>query len=138
VENNTESLEITNAEGFMASKKVLLVDDSVAVRRAVALMLAGSGLACLEAGDGAQALEVLGKEHVDAVLTDLNMPVMNGYQFIEALRKIEAYRFTPVLVLTTECREDVASTLKRSGVTGVLQKPIEKESLIKALRRSGI
>lgn len=122
----------------MTGKTVLLVDDSMAVRRAVALMLTGSGLNCVEAADGAQALEVIGANHVDVVLTDLNMPVMNGYQFIEKLRQTDEHRFTPVLVLTTECREEVASTLKRAGVTGVLQKPIEQESLLKALRRSGV
>ncbi len=122
----------------MSGKTVLLVDDSTAVRKAVALMLTSSGFDCVEAADGSQALEIISAKHVDVVLTDLNMPVMNGYQFIDALRQTEAHRFTPVLVLTTECRDEVASTLKRSGVTGVLQKPIEQESLLKALRRSGV
>lgn len=122
----------------MQHKTVLLVDDSVAVRRAVCLMLAGTGARCIEAGDGQQALDALATDDVDVVVTDLNMPVMNGYQFIEKLRQMNKYRFTPVLVLTTECSDEVASTLKQSGVTGVLQKPIEQESLLKALRRSGI
>ncbi len=119
----------------MSGKTVLVVDDSAAVRRAVKLMASGAGYSCIEAADGADALKQLGSHDVDIVLTDLNMPVMDGWQFIEKMRSQPEMRFIPVLVLTTECHDDVASKLKRSGVTGVLQKPIGRDELLSALRR---
>jgi two-component system chemotaxis response regulator CheY len=114
---------------------VLVIDDSLAVRRAVALMLSGGVYRVLEAADGAAALTILETESVDVVVTDLNMPVLDGYGVIKAMRAMPAYKFVPVLVLTTECRDDVISSLKRSGVTGVLQKPIERDGLTAALER---
>lgn len=118
-----------------AEKTVLIVDDSLAVRRAVALMLSGGDYRLLEAEDGQKALNALESHDVDIVVTDLNMPVMDGYGLIRSMREMDRYKFTPVLVLTTECRDDVISSLKRSGVTGVLQKPIEREMLNSALER---
>jgi len=119
----------------VVQRTVLVVDDSVAVRRAVCLMLSGGDYRCVEAEDGQQALDVLAEEKVDILLTDLNMPVMDGYGLIAKVRAMPAMRFTPVLVLTTEGREEVVSDLKRKGVTGVLQKPIDREQLLTALRR---
>jgi two-component system chemotaxis response regulator CheY len=119
----------------MASETILLVDDSNAVRRAVSLMLSGEGYRCLEAEDGRKALDVLHKEDVDLVLTDLHMPELDGFGLIEGMRAEPKYRFTPVLVLTTECREDVVSRLKRAGVTGVIQKPVERDGLRSILKR---
>lgn len=122
----------------MSAKTVLIVDDSAAVRRAVTMMAAGAGYTCVEAAEGAEALKQLEAHNVDLVLTDLNMPVMDGRAFIAKMRAMPAMRFIPVLVLTTECSEDVASDLKRSGVTGVLQKPIARAELLAALSRAGV
>ncbi len=119
----------------MAKKVILVVDDSAAVRRAVALMASGAGYSCVEAEDGKQALEAMDGTAVDVVLTDLNMPVMDGRELISKIRSAPDKRFIPVLVLTTECHDDVASELKRSGVTGVLQKPIGRDELLAALQR---
>jgi two-component system, chemotaxis family, chemotaxis protein CheY len=121
----------------MSGQTILVVDDSAAVRRAVSLMASGAGYTCVEAADGAEALKQLKAHEVDLVLTDLNMPVMDGREFISKLRAMPEMRFMPVLVLTTECSEDVASDLKRSGVTGVLQKPIARAELLAALSRAG-
>lgn len=121
----------------MSGQTVLVVDDSAAVRRAVSMMASGAGYTCVEAADGAEALKQLQVHHVDLVVTDLNMPVMDGRVFISKMRAMKEMRFIPVLVLTTECSEDVASDLKRSGVTGVLQKPIARAELLAALSRAG-
>lgn len=118
-----------------SKRSVLIVDDSLAVRRAVALMLSGHDYGVLEAEDGQKALEVLAAHDVDAVVTDLNMPVLDGFGLIRSMREQDHLKFLPVLVLTTECRDDVIRSLKRSGVTGVLQKPIEREALTTALQR---
>jgi len=117
---------------------VLVVDDSAAVRRAVGLMASGVGFKVVEATDGADALEKMEEHKIDAVLTDLNMPKMDGWQFIDALRALPKHRFIPVLVLTTEAHDDVASRLKRIGVTGVLQKPVGRDQLLGALHRVGL
>lgn len=119
----------------MSKKTILLVDDSMAVRRAVALMLGGD-FECLQAADGQQALAALESNEVDLVIADLHMPVMDGMQLIQEMRKDRRHRFTPVLVLTTEGREEVIGDLKRVGVTGVLQKPVEHDSLLAAVRRA--
>ncbi|MCX8006908.1 MAG: response regulator [Coriobacteriia bacterium] len=119
----------------MSGKTILLVDDSMAVRRAVALML-GADYECLQAADGRQALGLLQENEVDLVIADLHMPVMDGFELIREMRKDRTYRFTPVLVLTTEGREEVIADLKRVGVTGVLQKPVERDSLLAAVRRA--
>ena len=119
----------------MPGRTVLVVDDSAAVRRAVSLMLRSAGYDCVDEPDGAKALERLETDKIDIVVTDLNMPVMNGWKFIEQMRSQREMRFIPVLVLTTECHDDVVTRLKQSGVTGVLQKPIERDELLTALRR---
>jgi len=119
----------------MARQTVLVVDDSTAVRRAVTLMASGAGYICVEAGDGVEALKQMEAYDIDIVLTDLNMPVMDGRELIAKLREQPKNRFIPILVLTTECHDDVASELKRSGVTGVLQKPIGRDELLAALTR---
>jgi len=121
----------------MSGQTVLIVDDSAAVRKAVTMMASGAGYTCVEAADGAEALMQLEANHIDLVLTDLNMPVMDGRMFITKMRAMPEMRFIPVLVLTTECSEEVASDLKRSGVTGVLQKPIARAELLAALARAG-
>jgi len=87
----------------VSKKTILLVDDSMAVRRAVALMLGGD-FECLQAADGQQALAALESNEVDLVIADLHMPVMDGMQLIQEMRKDRRHRFTPVLVLTTEGR----------------------------------
>jgi two-component system chemotaxis response regulator CheY len=122
----------------MADHTVLVVDDSAAVRQAVALMAKGAGYTCIEATDGADALRQLDHASVDIVLTDLNMPVMDGRTFISEMRAQNDKRFIPVLVLTTECHDDVVSELKRLGVTGVLQKPISRDELLVALGRCAV
>lgn len=115
--------------------KVLVVDDSVAVRRAVCLMLQGGNFTCQEAADGQAALDILQAHDMDLVLADLNMPRMTGQELIKAMRASGKLKFLPVLVLTTECSDDVVSELKRNGVTGVLQKPIDRDALLNAINR---
>ncbi len=119
----------------MEGQRVLVVDDSKAVRAAVSLMLVSQGYAVVEAIDGEQALASLEAGGVDLVLTDLHMPNVDGFELISRMRRDAAHRFTPILVLTTDCREDLVTDLKRMGATGVLQKPVERDNLGAALRR---
>jgi two-component system chemotaxis response regulator CheY len=119
----------------MDGQRILVVDDSKAVRAAVSLMLISQGYAVVEADDGEQAFSVVDDGGVDLVLTDLHMPNVDGYELIRRMRREATHRFIPILVLTTDCREDTITDLKRMGATGVLQKPIERDGLGAALRR---
>lgn len=116
--------------------KILIVDDSTAVRNAVALMLRGGPYECLEAGDGVEALEVLDHHKVDCVISDLHMPRLNGLEFLRKMRKLAAYRFTPVLILTTDRVDENRAELRAAGATGILSKPIEHAELTTAVQRA--
>ena len=118
----------------MEGKRVLIVDDSGAVRTAVALMLRPQGYECLEAEDGERALEVLAVEHVDVVVTDLHMPQLNGLELINFMRRDPSHREIPVLVLTMDWHAEAVDELVRAGATDVLRKPVEREVLVTALR----
>ena len=117
-------------------KKILIVDDSAAVRSAVALMLRSGQYDCLEAEDGEDALRVLDREKVDCVVSDLHMPKLNGLEFLRQMRMMAGYRFTPVLILTTDRVDENKAELRRAGATGVLSKPIQPEELASAVQRA--
>lgn len=119
----------------VSTSTILIVDDSEAVRRANAFML-GSAYTCVQAEDGRQALAILGDSDVDLVIADLHMPVMDGLEMLREMRKSARTRFTPVLVLTTEGREDMIAELRKAGATGVLQKPTQADGLREAVRRA--
>jgi len=118
------------------TRKILIVDDSMAVRSAVALMLRGGPYECLEAGDGEEALEVLGRHPIDCVISDLHMPKLNGLEFLKKMRQMPAYRFTPVLILTTDRVDENRAALRDAGATGILAKPIEPDELTTAVQRA--
>lgn len=119
-----------------AKSKVLIVDDSMAVRSAVALMLRGGPYQCLEAEDGAQALEVLAGQTVACVISDLHMPKMDGFELLRRLRQDPKHRFTPVLILTTDRVDENREALRQAGATGILSKPITPDQLTKAVERA--
>ncbi|MEQ9616854.1 MAG: response regulator [Phycisphaerales bacterium] len=114
------------------SCNLLIVDDSPILRAAIkkTARLAGvkdEGIS--EAGNGKEALEVLETHWVDLILLDLNMPVMNGEEFVEALKKSETLASIPVVVVSTESNRDRLSRLKDLGVVATLHKPFEPEDL---------
>ena len=86
--------------------KILAVDDSASMRQMVAFTLKGAGHTVVDAADGQQALTIAKTQSFDLVLTDVNMPVMDGLALTRELRALPAYRFTPILVLTTEAGMD--------------------------------
>ena len=118
---------------------VLIVDDSPAMRSFVRRVLELSGIEvgqCTEAGDGAAALEVLGKEWVDVVLTDINMPTMDGEQFVRRLEGDPALRSIPVLVVSTDRTEQRVRQMLTLGAKGYVTKPFQPETLRKELERA--
>ncbi|WP_044562732.1 response regulator [Azospirillum sp. B4] len=117
------------------AKTVLSVDDSPSVRQMVKLTLAGAGYTVLQAADGAEGLAKAKDTAVDLVVTDLNMPVMNGLDLIRALRQLPAYRGVPILFLTTESDAAMKQEAKAAGATGWITKPFQQEQLVSVVRK---
>jgi len=113
-------------------KRVLIVDDSVTMRDMVTYTLSNAGFTVFEADDGLNALDVLQNKSVDLVITDINMPRLDGIGLIQKIRKTEAHAFLPILCLTTETASDTKSDAKTAGATGWLAKPFDPETLVRA------
>ena len=116
-------------------KTILTVDDSRTMRDMLRLSLEAAGFRVVQAEDGVHGLEVLSGEMPDVIVTDINMPRMDGFGFIEAVRQDDARRGTPVLVLTTEVDAEKKSRAKAAGATGWIVKPFDPVKLVDAIRR---
>jgi two-component system chemotaxis response regulator CheY len=115
--------------------RVLAVDDSPAIRELVANTLKGAGHEVVRAPDGVEAMRLVGLQAFDLVITDYNMPRMDGLAFIKAFRQA-GHRFTPVLVLTTEVNPKLKEAAKLAGATGWIVKPFVVASLLAAVQRA--
>jgi two-component system chemotaxis response regulator CheY len=116
-------------------KTALIVDDSSSVRQMVGYTLRQAGFEVLEGRDGANALETLGDKRVDLVITDLNMPAMDGIEFIRRLRAKSNGRYTPVLMLTTESQMSKKQEGRAAGATGWIVKPFHPEKLLEVVAK---
>ena len=117
------------------SKTILTVDDSRTMRDMLKMALSEAGFNVLQAVDGVDGLEVLRASTPDVIVTDINMPKMDGFGLIEAVRKDNRYRKVPILVLTTESDAAKKMRAKEAGATGWIVKPFEPTKLIAAIRR---
>lgn len=117
------------------SKVVLTVDDSRTMRDMLMLALAEAGYRVVQADDGVHGLEVLEVEEPDVIITDINMPRLDGFGFIAGVRKIERHRATPILVLTTESDNSKKQQARQAGATGWIIKPFDPDKLLDAVRR---
>jgi two-component system chemotaxis response regulator CheY len=117
------------------SEKILLVDDSAAIRQSVSFVLEQNGYEVILAEDGAIGLEKLAEHDIGLVITDVNMPNMDGITMIEKLREIEKLRFIPVLVLTTESQTSIMDRGKQAGATGWIVKPFSNEKLLATVKK---
>ena len=117
------------------SARVLAVDDSSSMRQMVRAALEAEGLDVLEAANGREALDVLGADPVDLVITDLYMPGMDGLALVQAIRQQAEHRFTPILVLTTEHADEFKQRGRVAGATGWLVKPFRPEQLGQVVMR---
>ena len=115
--------------------KILAVDDSNSLRQMVVFTLKQAGYEVDEAKDGNEGLSKAKTSKADLVLTDVNMPGMDGITLVKELRKLPAYRFTPILVLTTEAGPDKKQEGKAAGATGWIVKPFSPEQLLATVKR---
>lgn len=115
--------------------RILAVDDSTSMRQMVVFTLKAAGYDVAEAEDGAVALSLAQKEKFNLVLTDVNMPNMDGLSLVRALRGMADYKFTPLLMLTTESGPEKKQEGKAAGATGWLVKPFNPEQLIGTIKR---
>jgi two-component system chemotaxis response regulator CheY len=123
------------SEDSAMSKRILTIDDSKTIRDMLMLTLAEAGFEVLQAVDGQDGLDVLDKEQVDVVITDINMPRMDGYEVIRHLRNNAAHKSTPILVLTTESESDKKNLARVAGATGWMVKPFDPERLIATINK---
>ncbi len=115
-------------------KTIMTVDDSASVRQMVSLTLKKAGYSIIEARDGKDALSKLSGP-VDMVITDLNMPNLDGIGLIRAIRGMAAYRFIPIVMLTTESQAASKQQGKEAGATGWIVKPFRPEQLVDVVKR---
>ena len=117
------------------SKTILTIDDSASIRQMVAMTLTGAGLTVIEAGNGAEGYAKATTQQVHAVITDLNMPVMNGLEFLRKFRQSPAGKGIPVILLTTESDEDLKRQAREAGATGWIVKPFKQDQLLAVVRK---
>jgi two-component system chemotaxis response regulator CheY len=116
-------------------KQVLTVDDSASVRQMVGFTLRNAGYEVTEAADGQLGIEKARGGKFDLIISDLNMPNMDGIQMIAGLRKLPGYSFTPILMLTTESQPEKKDAGRRAGATGWIVKPFQPEQLIAVVQK---
>ena len=119
----------------MAKQIVLTVDDSRTMRDMLRLSLEEAGYTVVQAVDGEDGLKRLGEHTPDVVITDINMPKLDGFGFIEGVRRHDRFRALPVLVLTTECDAEKKARARQAGATGWLVKPFDPVKLVDVIRR---
>ncbi len=113
----------------------MVVDDSPSVRAIFGARLTGAGYQVLEASDGKEAIEQLDGRPVGLILSDLSMPNMDGMSFLRYLRSHPRYKFTPLVMVTTEARRHVKDEARRQGAQGILTKPVAPSDLLAAVAR---
>ena len=116
-------------------KRILSVDDSASIRQMVGFTLRNAGYEVAEAVDGQDGLAKAEGSRFDLVITDLNMPNMDGLQLIEALRKQPGYTFVPILMLTTESQVEKKDAGRKAGATGWIVKPFSADQLIAVAKK---
>ncbi|RJE83373.1 response regulator [Paracoccus onubensis] len=115
--------------------RILAIDDSPTIRALVAKALRGAGFEVVLASDGVSGIESLPEAQPDLIITDINMPRMDGFGVIEAVRADDRYPDVPILVLTTESGADLKARARRAGATGWIVKPFEDARLIAIINR---
>jgi two-component system chemotaxis response regulator CheY len=117
------------------AQKIMVVDDSNAIRQSVSFILKENGFETMEAFDGQDGLNKLKDQAVDLIITDVNMPNMDGISMVRELRATDTHKFTPILVLTTESQASIMQDGKSAGATGWIVKPFSNDKLIATIKK---
>ncbi len=116
-------------------KKILIVDDSASVRQVVGIALRGAGYEVIEASDGSDALIKLDGQKIHLIITDVNMPRMDGITFVKEAKKLPAYKFTPIVMLTTESAEAKKNEGRAAGAKAWVVKPFQPAQMLAAVSK---
>lgn len=114
---------------------ILVVDDSASLRQVVAISLQGKGYDVIQAGNGKEALDKLNGTKINLVISDVNMPIMDGLTFVSEMKKLPRYKFTPVIMLTTEAGSDMKDRGRAVGVKAWVVKPFKPEQMLMAVAK---
>lgn len=120
------------------AKTILIVDDSASLRRVVQIALTGAGYEVIEATDGKDALSKIGKlagKKLHLIISDVNMPNMNGIEFVTEVKKDPSYKFTPVIMLTTESEDAAKQKGREAGAKAWIVKPFNPTQMINAVSK---
>lgn len=117
------------------AKTILIVDDSASLRQVVSIALKSSGYDVIEGTDGQDALTKLKGQKVHLIISDVNMPNMDGITFVKEVKKLPEYKFTPVIMLTTEAGEDKKAAGQAAGAKAWVVKPFKPEQMITAVSK---
>lgn len=117
------------------AKRILIVDDSVSMRGMIRSALRSGSFEVIEAANGPDALTMLDRQEVDLIITDVNMPDMDGISLVKAIRHRPATKATPVLVLTTECGAELKQAGRAAGATGWIVKPFSPQQLVQVVAK---
>jgi two-component system chemotaxis response regulator CheY len=126
---------MANTQDGVRAKTVLTVDDSRTMRDMLRLALVDAGFEVIQAEDGVHGLEVLKDAEPDVIITDINMPRMDGYGFMQGVRADPKRRAVPILVLTTESSPEKKQRARDAGATGWIVKPFDSQKLVDAIHR---
>lgn len=117
------------------AKTVLIVDDSATIRQVVGMTLKGAGYEVMEACDGKDALKKLDGKKINLIISDVNMPIMDGITFVKHVKQMAAYKFTPIIMLTTESDESKKREGQAAGARAWVVKPFKPEQMLAAVQR---
>lgn len=117
------------------AKTILIVDDSASLRQVVSIALKGAGYDVIEGVDGKDALTKLNGQKIHLIISDVNMPNMNGIEFVKAAKQLPAYKFTPVIMLTTESGESLKQEGQAAGAKAWVVKPFQPAQMLSAVSK---
>ena len=116
-------------------KTILVVDDSASVRQVVSIALKGAGYDVIQGSDGKDALKQLDGKRIHLIISDVNMPNMDGITFVAEAKKLPAYKFTPIIMLTTESQEEKKRQAQAAGAKAWVTKPFQPEQMLNAVAK---
>jgi len=117
------------------AKTILIVDDSASLRNVVAIALKGAGYSVLEAADGNEGLKKLDGAKINLIISDVNMPNMDGITMVKEIKKMSSYKFTPIIMLTTEAGAEMKEAGKAAGAKAWVVKPFKPEQMLDAVSK---